>query len=556
MTGLEEERGNLYMENEEKLIIAFILLLSISVSGYSITKKHLLDMNSYSEVLLAKNAAEGKSSGTNMLQQLTGLIYAALSSGQENFNGALLVDIAKILPVIFSAICALSFYFMLKQMFSNIAALGGAILLVSSRAFLLGMSSGLYYVDSLGMCAFILACSLFFLFYNKKNYLLLLASVILLIISAMNWTVPQGDILKEMNLANWVVHILNLPLMIVGIVAFVAMLAGRHKCKSSFGFFAASIFVLSMLLSLFDIFPSSFGVALFSAFALDELLAVKDQKLALAMFSVVLFFVSFEFSQTFLSLEQSVLASLLVAATSVFIASLYMERRIVAYITFSVMALLLFSSVSVAALTASQYVDRVGSNTDSMLEWANEDLPDNASIWAFGISPLIEFTTGRRSYANDTEFARFMLSNESVAGLREKNITNIVIDASLFDSIEALKIIANNTKVRIDSFRFFNYGTAAGNLYAVFVSRDGKAAWVPADPASGGLIDGDVIIIAGEGSRVVPLKKFLIIGNSRIIYPQDNYRVNLFVMFFEDVAGLKRVYTSENEDMKVYEVLG
>jgi hypothetical protein len=65
-----------------------------------------------------------------------------------------------------------------------------------------------------------------------------------------------------------------------------------------------------------------------------------------------------------------------------------------------------------------------------------------------------------------------------------------------------------------------------------------------------------VIISTIEGSRAVPFKKFLRLGEYRLVYPQDNYRVNLFTMFFEEVSGLKPVYISENGEIKIYEVAG
>ena len=589
------------MENREKLIVAIILLLAFSTSAYSITQHHLLDMDSYSELLLAKNALGGKlSTARPFLYQLTIFLYQISSSG-EKFDAALLLSIAKILPVVFSLVCAVSFYFMLKHMLSDIAAFGGAVLLASSQAFLLRMSSGIYSTGALGMCAFTLACAAFFLFYSKRNYLLLIVSFILFGISAMSWNAawvmiggillslfiqlvyqcrkrwdavlahgviavfivflltyfiaPRESIFKEMKAANLEVYLLNLPLIIIGAAAFVARIAGRHKCRGKFEFFITSFFIFSIILSLFEIFPSSLGVALFSAFALNELVGVRDEKLALALFSGMLLFSSFEFSQTFLSLSQAALASLLIAATSIFIASLYREKKIATYIALSAMALSLFSSVGFAALTSSQRRDVIGAGVDEMLEWAGKSLPDDANVWAFRISPLVEFTAGRRSYANDTEFARFMLSNESAGSLRGNNITHVIIDAALFDSMETLKTLANNTKVRIDSFRFFSYGRdSEGNAYAVFASRDGKVAWAQADP-SGSLVEGNVVIVTSEGRWVVPLKKFLRLGSSRLIYPQDNYRVNLFTMFFEDVNGLRLVHTSEDEEIKVFEVL-
>ena len=593
------------MENSEKLVIAFIILLAISISAYPITQKHLLNIDSYSELLLARNAVEGKLSSTRPLfYQLTAFLYRIFSPADGKFDEALLINIAKVLPVIFAVVCALSFYLILRCMLPQTAAMGGAALLVSSQAFLLKMGSGIYSRDSLGMCAFVLACSCFFLFYRKKNYLLLLASVLLFGISAFSWNAgwvmggaillsliaqlacewrgkqdvmlahgviallitfvllyfltPQENIFNDMKTANLQIHLISLPLIAAGVVAFAAHLAGKHKCKVKFEVFIVSMLVISVIISLFDLFPSSFGVALFSAFALNELLGVRDEKLALILLAGTLLFVSFEFSQNFLELNQAVVVSFLIAATSVFIASMYRERRISTYIAFSVAALLLFSSISTAALTVSQRIDRTGAGFDEMAVWVGENLPENATIWSFRISPVIEFTTGRGAYVNDTEFARFMLSNQSATSLGGKGITHILVDASLFDSIEVLKTFANNSKVRIDSFRLAGYRVdAENNVYAAFISGDGRTwAFAPVDPMSGSLLDGNVIISTIEGSRAVPFKKFLRLGEYRLVYPQDNYRVNLFTMFFEEVSGLKPVYISENGEIKIYEVAG
>ena len=586
------------MENYNRLVIAFILLLALSISAYSITQPHMLNMNSYSELLLAKNSA-----GTRPLYQLTAFIYGMFSSGAGSFDTALFMNIAKVLVVILSVLSALALYFMLREMLSEIAAIGGAVLLVSSQAFMIRMSAGVYSSDSLGMCALILACSTFFLFYKKRNYFFLPISALLFALSLMSWNAgpvivgavalsllvqlayqcrkkwddalahgvvvvfaafivsylafPQQNIFKNPDLGNLQIHVLNAPLILVGIAALAAGLLRRHKCRAGFEFFVATLFAFSVVVGIYDIFPSSFGIVVFSAFALEELAGLKDERLAIAIFAIVLFFTSFEFGQGFLSLEQSLLAAFLVAATSVFIASLYGERRITTYIAFSVILFSLFSSVGAAALLSLQKVDSIGSGVDETVNWVGDSLPENASIWSFRISPMVEFMTGRRGYLNDSEFARFMLSNESPDVLKGMNVTHVIIDASIFDDMNGLKELANNSRVRIDSFRLFRYEMDQNNnVYAVFVSSDGKLVFAPADPATGNLIDGNVIIAAGEQRRTVPLRELLLAGRYRLVYPQDNYQVNLFMMFFEDVNGLKQVYTSDDGNIKVYEVGG
>lgn len=591
------------MDNNERLALAFIIVLTFSLSAYGVFNAHLLSLDSYSELLLAKNAAGGSlSSSTPVLYQLTAFVYQTLNSGSTDFNADLMLSIAKVLPIIFALVCVVSFYFMLRSMFSEIAAAGGAILLASSQAFVMRMNSGVYYTDALGMCMFTLACSAFFLFYSRKNYLFLLASAALFLISGMSWDagwvmigvallsllaqlvygwrkkfdeflahgvavvlvtflsvyfiVPQGNFFSNMTTANLYVYLFDAPFAIIGAVAFLSWIIGKHRRRSEFGVFAAFVFALSVAVLLFHFFPAVFGIALFSAFAINELLELKNERLALILFAGALFFVSFLFSINFLEWEQSLLASAGVAASSLFIASLYREKRVVVYITFSVMALFLFSSVSAAMISVSQRTDIVGSGADDMMSWAAENLPGDANLWAYRVSPIVEFTTGRGSYSNDTEFARFILSNESTVFLKERNVTHILVDISLFDNLEALKTIANNTRVRIDSFRLVRYGTDAGNLYGIFVTRDGKFAVVQIDPISNNPIEGNVRVISQDSSmRMIPLQKFLMVGSDRLIYPQDNYKVNLFMMFFEEVDGLKQAYVSEDGNIKVYEVV-
>jgi len=577
---------------EERVTVALLLLLTISITAYHITDKHLLDLSSYQELLGARNFVEGKELSTSMLNRLTAAVYSFFSTGE--LNSSLLLTIAKVIPILLSLLSVVAFYFMLKQMLSPLASFAGAVFLLSSQAFLLKMSSGIYTHDSLGMCLFILACSSLFIFKLKKNYLLLILSSALFLLSSFGWDAgwvmpaavtlsllaefifqreKEYSSLAAVALASLISYLttspaifsktltLNplslptLPLLIIGAALLLAKAAGRYKCKGRFEFFTASIFIISVLLSNFDAFPASFGIALFSAFSINELLNLKEEKAVLAVFSLILLFVSFEFTKTFMKFEQSIIVSLFIAASSVFIVSLYRDRRINVYITFSLILLLLFSSVGVAALTQLRLSDVVGEQVDEMMEWAKE-LPE-ANFWAFRITPLLEFTSGKQGYGNDTEFAQFILSNQSVEFLKERNITHLVVDASMFDNIEMIKTIANNTKVRIDSFRL--YGTQVDqnrNYYAVFVTADGKAAFVQYDPLTGNLLEGDVVIYMGEGRRTVPLKKFLRVGSYRLIYPQDNYRVNLFLLFFENVDGLKEVYTSETGEMKVFEVLG
>jgi hypothetical protein len=266
--------------------------------------------------------------------------------------------------------------------------------------------------------------------------------------------------------------------------------------------------------------------------------------------------VSFPFAVNFLDMSQSVIASAGVALTAVFIAALYRERRVVVYITFSVMALFLFSSVSAAITSTSQRQDIAGSGADDVINWASASLPDNATLWAFRVSPLIEFTTGRKSYSNDTEFAQFLLSNESVAFLKERNVTHILVDTSLFDNIELLKTLANNTRVRIESFRYWKEATDGTNTYAVFVSEEGNAAYAQIDTFSGTLTAGDVRVVTKDGNmRLVSVKNFLVLGSGRLVYPEDNYKVNLFKLFFDKVEGLNSTYVSDSGDIRVYEVV-
>jgi hypothetical protein len=591
------------MNNEEKLILAFILLLSFSISAYSIAKPHLLDMNSYAELLLAKEAVEGRlSSPTPMLYQLTSFIYQVWNSGGTEFNTELMLNIAKIFTIIFSLICSISFYFMLKDMFSEIAAVGGVVLLISSPPFLLIMSSGAYYADALGMCLFTLACSALFLFYHRGNYLLLLISAVVFLISGASWEMgwvmtgvvllsllaqliynwkkkfdealahgtaailvtfllsyfitPYSNVFSNMKAANLTAYLFTAPVAVVGVFAFLSWLIGRHRGRSKLGVFAASSFILSVIILLFAPFPPAFGIALFSAFAINELLELKNENLALLLFAGTLFFVSFLVSINFLDLNQAVLASAGVALTSVFIAALYRERRVVVYITFSVIMLFLLSSLSAAIITTSQRQDIAGSGADDLMSWMRENLSDNATLWAFRVSPMLEFTSGKKTYLNDTEFASFMLSNDSTTFLKERNVSHVLVDSSLFDSIEVLKTLANNTRVRIDSFRFWRRISDGTNLYGEFISVEGNIAYVQLNPLTGNPVEGNVQVVGSDGNtRLVPIKNFLMIGSGRLIYPQDNYKVNLFKLFFENVDGLKQVYTTPTGDVEVYEVV-
>jgi hypothetical protein len=591
------------MKNEEKLALAFVLLLSFSLAAYNFTSLHMLDINSYSELLLAKDAVAGKlSSPTPLLYQLTAFLYNMFNSGGTGFNTGLMLTIAKVLPIIFSLVCVVSFYFMLKSMFSDIAAVGGAVVLVSSLPFITTMGSGFYTADALGMCLFTAACSAFFLFYKSRNYLLLLASALLFFISGMSWQAgwvmigvvllsllaqlayswkkkldeplahgaaavlvafllayfifPQESIFSSMNTTNLLQYTTSIPLAVVGIFAFISWLIGKHKRRSEFGVFAASFFVLSVVVLLFQYFPAALGVALFSAFAINELLELKNENLALILLACTLFFVSFLFSVNFLETDQSILASAGIALTSAFIAALYRERRVVVYITFSVIALFLFSSMIAAVMSVSQRQEVIGSGADEVISWMNYNLPDNATVWAFEVSPVIEFTTGRSSYSNDTEFASFILSNDSTAFLKSRNVTYIIMDTSLFDSIDTLKVLANNTRVDITSFTFYGRGASGGTLYGIFLSADGDAAYVQLDPITGSPVGDSVRITTKDGSAMlIPIENFLSAGSGRLIYPEDNYRVNLFNLFFGQVSGLKQVYVSSTGDIEVYEVV-
>lgn len=591
------------MKDEEKITLAFILILTFSLSAYSVTYGHMLDVKSYSELLLAKSAVYGKLSGpTPLLYQLTAFIYNSLNSGGADFNPTLMLNIAKVLPIIFSLACVLSFYFMLKSMFSEIAATAGAVLLVSSLPFVIMMGSGVYTTEALGMCLFTVAAFAFFLFYSRKNYLFLLASALVFILSGMSWVigwamigafllsllaqlvyswrgrfdstlaqgaaavlvafiavyflVPQGNVFVNMTTANFNAYTLSIPLVVVGIFAFISWIIGKHKRRSEFGVFAASMFLLSVVILLYQYSPAAFGIALFSAFAVNELLELRNEDLAIALFAGSLFFLSFIFSVNFLDVYQALIASGGVALTSVFIAALYRERRVVAYITFSVIALFLFSSVSAAIISASQRQDLAGSGADSLMSWIAENLPDNATVWSFRVSPMIEFTTGRKGYYNDTEFASFLLSNQSADYLEERNVTDIVVDTTLLDSIETIKSIANNSRVRIESFRFWNRESDGTNVYAVFISNYGNAIEMQLNPITGIPIEGNVRLLTRDNQmRIISSKNLLMLGQGRLVYPEDNYKVNLFMMFFGKVDGLRPEYASGSGDIMMFEVV-
>jgi hypothetical protein len=367
---------------------------------------------------------------------------------------------------------------------------------------------------------------------------------------------PQANVFSDMKTTNLLAYTTGIPLVVVGIFAFISWLIGKHRRRSEFGVFVASFFILSVVVLPFHYFPAALGIALFSAFAINELLELKNENLALILFAGTLFFVSFLFSVNFLDTNQSIIASAGVALTSVFIAALYRERRVVTYITFSVIVLFLFSSLIAAMISVSQRQEVIGSGADEVISWTADNLPDNATMWAFKVSPLFEFTTGRTSYSNDTEFAHFILSNDSAAFLKGRNVTHILVDTSLFDSIDTLKVLANNTRVRIASFIFYGRGMSGGSLYGIFVSADGEAAYVQLDPITGNPVAGNVRVVTKEGNmRLVPIENFLSAGSGRLIYPQDNYKVNLFNLFFGQVGGLKQVYASSGGDIKIYEVV-
>jgi len=251
----------------------------------------------------------------------------------------------------------------------------------------------------------------------------------------------------------------------------------------------------------------------------------------------------------------------LIAAISAFVVLLYRERGPSKFIVIFILATILFSSFGYSFLNVSSRRSQINDEFVEALSWVKENTDENANVASFGRRELVEFIADRKSQNIDAELARYLLTNSSTDTLIARNVTYVVLYADLFDQIDSIRLVANLSKIRIDSFILEGLQVdESGNIYAVFNSSSGKLAFAPLDSKTGAFLDADVLI-AYEGNVVpVPFRKFVIINDNRgqiyrLIYPQlDSYEVNLFKAFFSSVNGLRKVYPEKGGSTLVYEV--
>jgi|GEM_PF-3165180 len=601
------------MDRDDAIAITFLALLAISLSAYLINTPNLMDLESYKNALLAKDAIDGKLNASKSVYYYfisLSYMFASQLLGKSKVDSELLVTTVKVSQVLLSIIMTVSLYSLLRNFFTKITSFVSSVLILSSPAFISNGIAPTASPEFFGMAVFLLGVAIFFYSNKVRFYPYALIGGIFIGLSILSW--KAGIVVFASLIASILIQIFqkyraakadffltyssililgvgilftlsttyefeflnlsineflaNYPLFIPLIALFAVLLlldlSGIHKYRGEFKYFIFSFSLLSIILSLFNNFSFLPGLAIASSFSIEEIKKLeRNFKATLAIFTVFMLLASFVLFNNFLNTTQTIVISVLIAAISAFVVLLYRERGPSKFIVIFILATILFSSFGYSFLNVSSRRSQINDEFVEALSWVKENTDENANVASFGRRELVEFIADRKSQNIDAELARYLLTNSSTDTLIARNVTYVVLYADLFDQIDSIRLVANLSKVRIDSFILEGLQVdESGNIYAVFNSSSGKLAFAPLDSKTGAFLDADVLI-AYEGNVVpVPFRKFVIINDNRgqiyrLIYPQlDSYEVNLFKAFFSSVNGLRKVYPEKGGSTLVYEV--
>lgn len=600
------------MEREEIFAALVVGLLALSVALLSLGVGNFLTGESYSNALRIEAIAKGEpAANAGIFHQFAAFAYAraAAFSGAQEFDVGLLVLVLKLIPGLAALAAGIGAYFMLRGIFGREVAAAGAILLACSLSLVPWGISGIVMPEPFGLALFVCGAAfalqavgkgdwryapgavlmgVAFLAWNGAllAYAAFAAGLVaqaaynearkgrdagflraaaisvalpLLFIPLASLSGLPGEFSAAVALKE---HFLIFPLLLLALLLAIIKAWGRLGVEEwdalALGMFAGSLAVAG-----FSPLAALPGFAVAACVALRELPRIARGKNAAALvFGAAAAFAAMIFLLGMMDPAAAVLFAVLAGVAGGFIASMYSGARLGEYAQVTVAAVLLLTSVSAAVMLAHYQPEPVNAETGAALAWVKANAEPGAKIAGAGSADAFAFISQREA-ENDTDFvARWLLSNASASELGARGIGYLVLDAGAFDGIEDLKNRSGRSDVKIDSYLFmgFQRDPETGATYAAFYSYSGRFAYLPVESNGVFIQEGDAIIIeSGGAARKVPVARFVALKDAdgrvaRLIYPIENYNVNLFSAYFGSVSGLAKAYPEGDGVARVFRV--
>lgn len=321
-------------------------------------------------------------------------------------------------------------------------------------------------------------------------------------------------------------------LLTFGIAVFPLVRSGRiEREEVFFGVLA----LLSLILAWHARALAPTGLALAAGFAAGS--AFTSQRHPLTGLAVLAFFVFLSITTAFVEPARALALATVLTVLIALGAWMYREKVPPFYAISLAMLLALFHG-----LLAAQFSKQaIGPETKAAIAWS-ANLPSGARVALWGDETAFEFESGLRALGDRNALARYLLSNATTTELARAGVTHLIIPFSVFDDFGALREAARST-ARLDAFAPTGQYVVLGNrLYAVFSSKTGWMFY-PADPDTGNLIEGEILLESGGSlptGRLLLLKASNTSGLApadRFIYPRAGLEINLLKLFFPDSFG-------------------
>jgi hypothetical protein len=430
-----------------------------------------------------------------------------------------------------------------------------------SLAFFL-LSSAIYPPSSLPAFAVILAFLLGALF-EKKSIFPMLISGIPLLLFVLLFTNQSAILQQSTDISSFIQN--NRFIFPLAAVSLASVL---RKFKEENDLFYFSLLVFTIPIGILFPVGAIFLLAILSANSLGMLFSqstTRNEKFAI--YGVLFFLFSLSFSLG-LDMAKALILSIFLSFVGVLLLHLYKFKP--SFIPLSITVFLLISSMTTAifitqspsltgAVKGYTYTT-IDGQTSEAFGWIGKNTQSNAVVAFLGDKRPFLFISGRGAEKNDSVLASFLVSNESVAALKEKGITHIVVSADIFGESSTLRSLTQSD-FNAELYSYYGNASSGGTSYAIFVSPQ-KEMLIRIVDAQGrfALEDGALRDENGAFISYVPFSQLLLLHPNASLYSSDNpvirplntYNTNAFLLFFGNVEGTKEVYSKGR--IKIFEV--
>jgi len=599
------------MAEKDFIALLLVILLSAALFASSDWIPHFLTESSYENALDVKENM-GSFLGGGVFYAVTGFAYSSAAglAGVQGFDLGLFLLTMRMMAPLFGALFAAGLYISLRGVFNTEASFAGAVLAATSTAALgvfmaniflpaamsaamlsLGTASLFYGIRKRQALCGVVAGAFIGLAVNVWAYALLcfaglvaallvqialdfkrnpkkkefLTASVLCVISAFLFVMVAGfgEFELEINVSSGLQAVLLMaPLFVIVAISLLLRLMDRIELSVRGDGFAYAALAMGLLVSSFSPLASLPLVAFGAAFGSAALFDMRSSRnLMLFAIGLVAALVSFILMSGFMTFTESAFFSLLIGAAGAFGVSMFESPASKRVTPLLVVGFLLFTSFNVAAIGAHYQADPVDVETQEAIAWLRSGTSSTSVLAVAVNSDMVELLSERTVVKNTTLVKDYLLSNASTALLKEEGAGYLVVDASIWDYLEEAKQETGRTSVRMESFGFIQYQSDGETVYGVFASTSGNAVLAPLDPATMQYdVLGDVFLYDSSGNmRKVSFGKFLEIKDKesrtyRLVYPYENYQVNLFNAFFGKVNGLEQAYPQKSGRVRVYKV--